>query len=227
MATTPTSLVTDTAAGALGGVLAGASRVLTHLRRGPKPLHPEGEVVSGTLRRTGSAGCGVPWLESTGTDDVVVRLSRAVGLPDALPDIYGLAVRVPAGGRPADLLLASTGLGPVTRFVLTAGRVVTSRPLTTLLPYRSPQGPLLIAARPSRPRADGVGDPLQFDLLWSLGLGRWTRFGELVVSDQVGPDPTISFDPIENPLPDLEVYSWVRRLREPAYGAARDESGRA
>lgn len=221
-----TTRLTDTAAGVGGGLLAGASRVATHLRRGPKPLHPEGSVVVGTLRRTGSVGSGVAWLDAAGSDEVLVRLSRAIGLPDGFPDIYGLAVRVDADGRPGDLLLASTGLGRLTRFVLTFGRSVAARPLTTLLPYRSPHGPLLIAARPARPRADGAGEPLRFDLSWSVGLGAWTRFGELTVREEAGPDPTISFDPVENPLPGLELYDWVRRLREPAYNGARQESGR-
>ena len=42
-----------------------------------------------------------------------------------------------------------------------------------------------------------------------------------------GPDPAISFDAVANPVPGLEPYGWVRRLREPAYRAARAESGRS
>ncbi|KAA1426433.1 phosphodiesterase [Nocardioides antri] len=211
------------AAGAVGELLAGASRQLTKVRSDPKPLHPSGVVVTARLVRTGSAGIAVPWLEIAGTQEVVVRISRAIGLPGAVPDIHGLAMRVPISGRThhADLLFASTGLGRVTRFMLTAGREITSRPLTTLLPYRSPRGPLLIGACP------GGGDPLRFQLLWSRWLGPWVRFAELTVHSTTGPDPDISFDPIANPLPGLQHYEWVRRLRAPAYRAAREATGRA
>lgn len=179
--------------------------------------------MTATLVRNGSAGIAVPWLEIAGTQEVMVRISRAVGLPGAVPDIYGLALRVPITGRGhhADLLLASTGLGRLTRFMLTAGRDITSRPLTTLLPYRSSRGPLLIGARPA------AGDPLRFELLWSQWLSPWVPFAELTVHSTTGPDPDISFDPIANPLPGLDHYEWVRRLRAPAYRAAREATGRA
>ena len=215
------------AAAVAGSVLAGASRQLTRARRSTKPLHPTGEVVTGVLTRTGSSGCGVPWLESPGTDEVLVRLSRAVGLPRLVPDIYGLALRVPAVGGQGDLLLASTGLGRLTRFVLTVGRDVTARPLTTLLPYRSPHGPLLVAARPVPGDEVVESGPLRFELLWALRTGAWVPFAELTVSSTSGPDPEISFDPVVNPLPALAFYPWVRVLRAPAYRAARRASNRS
>jgi hypothetical protein len=208
-----------------GGVLGGSARALTWVRRSPKPLHPGGEIVRGTLRRIGSEGSGVPWLNMPGVDEVLVRISRAVGLPDAVPDIHGLAVRIPiADGESADLLLAQTGLGRLTRFTLTAGRRISSRPLTTLLPYRSPAGPLLIGAAAKMTEAGWDGRT--FELFWSVGVGRWSEFGELVLLSEPGPDADVSFDAVTNPLPGLEPYDWVRRLREPAYRSAREESGR-
>jgi hypothetical protein len=211
-------------AAAAGTVLGTTARALTWVRRSRKPLHPEGEIVTGRLRRTGSTGSGVPWLDSPGTDEVLVRVSRAVGLPDALPDIHGLAVRIPVDGRPADLLLAQTGLGRLTRYVLTGGRTVASRPLTTLLPYRSPHGPLLLAAA-ARTTEHGW-DGRTFELFWSIGVGRWSELGELVLLGEPAADADVSFDAVTNPLPGLEPYDWVRRLREPAYRSAREESGR-
>ncbi|MDZ5622428.1 hypothetical protein SFC88_16410 [Nocardioides sp. HM23] len=225
------SALAEGAASAAGSVLAGASRAITWSRGSRKPLHPEGDVVTGRLVRTGGdEPAGVPWLDSPGDDEVLVRFSRAIGLPRALPDIHGIAVRIPVEDRFADLLLASTGLGRFTRFVLTAGFDVGRRPLTTLLPYRGPYGPVLVAARAAADPVD-LSDPvdpaLSFDLLWSRGLGEWVPFARLTVSDAAGPDPAISFDPVRNPLPGLEFYGWVQRLREPAYHAARDASGRA
>ena len=35
----------------------------------------------------------------------------------------------------------------------------------------------------------------------------------------------LSFEPARNVLPGLEVYEWVRRLRQPAYTTARASRG--
>lgn len=206
-------------ASAGGAALSGAARALAVVRRPAKPLHPHGDLVHGTVHRSGSSEpTGVRWLDEPGSDEVVVRLSRAIGLAAPLPDIYGIALRIPVERGHADLLLATTGLGRVTRFVLTPTRSPDGRPLTTLLPYRSPTGPLLLAAQP-------LGDAI-FDLLWARPGGAWASFGRLVLSDEEGPDPTVSFDPLLNTLPGLENYSWVRRLRQPAYASARAQRSR-
>lgn len=220
-------LIPRVAASTAGGVLAGAARLLSRLRPSTKPLHPRGDVVVGTLVRTENVRrSGVRWLDTAGTDDVLVRVSRAVGLPPPLPDVHGIAIRVPVGGDHADLLFASTGEGPLTRFVLLPGREIGTRPLTTLLPYRGPRGPIFLGCRPIGRATDDAASPRSFALLWSHRLGDWVEFARLELSDSSGADPSISFDPITNPLPGLPPYGWVRRLREPAYRAARDESGR-
>lgn len=209
------SAARSAAASAGGATLAAATRAVAAVRPAAKPLHPHGDVTLGRLRRSGGhLPTGVPWLDDAGTDDVLVRRSRAVGLPGSLPDVHGLALRVPlAGGGHADLLLASTGLGRLTRFVLTASRRPEGRPLTTLLPYRSPDGPLLVAAVP------GAAD--RFELAYAPPAGAWRRFAELVVTDTAHRDALVSFDPLRNTIPGLENYEWVRRLREPSYGTAR------
>ncbi len=205
-----------------GGVLAALTRGLAGLRPSRKPLHPEGVVSRGTLVRTGGAArSGVEWLDDPGVDEVLVRVSRAIGLPRWLPDIHGLAVRVPHGPSYGDLLLASTGTGRLARFVLTAGRDVTARPLTTLLPYRGPDGPLLIAALASVTPPVLDGPRLSFDLMWARGLDPWVPFARLEVEEGPSEDASVSFDPVLHPLPGLPLSPWVRRLREPAYGVAR------
>jgi hypothetical protein len=172
-------------------------------------------VVTARLRRTGAnPPTGSAWLDGSGSDEVLVRRSRAVGLPDGLPDIHGLAVRVPLeDGGHGDLLLATTGTSRLTRFVLTVGRTPWSRPMTTLLPYRTPTGPRLLA---SVARSE-----TRYELAHASPGGAWHPFADLVLSATAGPDPLVSFDPVRNTLPGLENYEWVRRLREPGYGTAR------
>lgn len=199
-----------------GQALRAATRTVAVLRPAAKPLHPQGSVTGGVLRRFGAEErTGAEWLDGQGQDDVVVRRSRAVGLPAPAPDIFGLALRVPTtGGRYGDLLLASTGLGRLTRFTLTASRSPYRRPLTTLLPYRTPAGPVQVAAVHR--------DASTLELSWALRLGPWRTFAELRLdSAPGGDDPALSFDPVLNTLPGLETYGWVRRLREPSYLTAR------
>lgn len=207
-------------AASLGGRVLGVATRLAGARPTAKPLHPRGEVVTGQLRRDGGHATGSPWLDLPGHDQVVVRRSRAVGLPDPLPDIHGLAIRVPLDGdRFGDLLLATTGHGRVTRFLLAPSRRLPGATLTTLLPYRTPTGPVVIGAR--------AADPHRYVLAFASARGAWKPFGELVVAAGAGPDPLVSFDPVRNQLPGLDNYEWVRRLREPAYlTARRTRSGR-
>lgn len=200
-------------ADAAGRVLATGARVLGAARPAAKPLHPRGEVCRGRVVRSGSAEpTGVPWLDEPGEDDVLVRLSRSVGLPQGWPDLYGLALRVPVEPSAyGDLLLATTGWRPVTRHLLVPRRSA-ERPMTTLLPYRTPTGPVVIGAEGG---ANGV-----WRLHWARPGQPWHPFGELTVEDSER-DPVVSFDPVLNQLPALENYDWVARMREGAYAAAR------
>jgi hypothetical protein len=210
----------DLAARAVSSTAGQVLRAITRListRPAAKPLHPRGSTTRGTLSRFGSATrTGAQWLDEAGDDLVIVRQSRAVGLPPPVPDVFGLAIRVPTvGGGHGDLLLASTGLGRLTRFILTLARSPHSRPMTTLLPYRTPAGPVLLSAE--------FRDETTIMVSWAIRFGAWHPFAELQLSDEPGeePDPPLSFEPVANTLPGLVTYDWVRRLRAPAYVTAR------
>jgi hypothetical protein len=203
-------------ASAGGGVALGlAARATGAVRATAKPLHPTGRLRTGRLQRHGLAGgTGVRLLDEPGDEEVVLRESRSVGLPEWLPDIQGLAIRVTnPDGSPGDVLLASTGWGRLTRFVLTPSLTTYGRPMTTLLPYRTPKGPLLLGARSDQP---GV-----VRLACALARGPWRPFAHLVISDEDARDPAVSFDPVLHPIPGLDQYPAVVRLREPAYHFAR------
>lgn len=205
----------NSAADVSGHLLATAVRGVAAVRPARKPLHPRGRVVRGRLHRRGAEPTtGVAWLDESGTNEVLVRLSRAVGLPSWLPDIQGLALRFDPQGSPGDLLFATTGPGRVTRFVLTPSRGLT-RTMTTLLPYRTPAGPLILGAR-------GTGDDT-FELGYATLTGPWHPFAGLTLLDGEEHDEDISFDPVLHQIPGLEPHDWVRRLREPGYARARME----
>lgn len=203
---------------ARGGGLAlqGATHVLSAVRTAPKPLHPRGTVWNGEITRHGAGlvPTGVPWLDEPGHDDVIVRVSAAIGLPHGWPDIQGVAIHLP-GQAGADLLFASTGAGQITRFMLRLVRPTARHVASTLLPYRGPRGPIMLAATQVEPE--------QYALLRADGDGPWIGFGRLRLTERI--DRELSFDPIRHPLPGLDNYAWVRRLRSPAYRTARQDRG--
>lgn len=205
--------VSGAVASAGGSLLALATRVAA-VRPSAKPLHPRGRVVTGHLVGHGGHRTGVPLIDDPAEWSVLVRTSRAVGLPAPLPDIHGIALRLPG---PADLLFAQTGLGTLTRYTLTASSRPDGRPLTTLLPYRSPSGSLLLGLRPL--------DDDSFDLLWAHTTGPWQTWGRLSLDEARDADPVVDFDPLLHQPVGLENHDWVRRLREPAYRTARRTRG--
>lgn len=211
--------VTERAADAAqtaGGLAVGAVfRVASAVRPARKPLHPKGRVLQGRLTRTGlEPATGVEFLDTVRTEDVLLRESRSVGLPDSLPDINGLAVRVTErDGSYGDLLFSTTGWGRVSRYVLTPSRSTYGRPMTTLIPYRSAAGAVLLGVREL--------EPGRLELACTVSGGPWRAFGTIEVGDQDEGDPTISFDPVLHQVPGLQQYDAVVRLREPAYRAAR------
>jgi hypothetical protein len=200
------------------GVVFGA---VARLRPSGRPLHPTGSVGRGVLRRRGGdVPSGVAWLDEPGEDEVLVRASRSAGLPAPLPDVFGLAVRVPTGPQAyGDLLLASSGAGPLSRFVFTPALRPGNRVLTTITPYRTDGGPVLLSADH---RTDRV-----VELAWARGRGPWHGFAALQLGEESvgGSDAGVTFDAMRNTVAGLEVYDWVRRLREPSYRSARRSRG--
>lgn len=217
------SRVAAAAAAVPGLVLQGAAGIGGLLRPAAKPLHPSGSVRPVTITRHGlrdDERVGVPFVDEPGTTQAWVRFSRAAGLPRALPDVHGIALRIPGAatdGGDADVLLATTGLGRLTRFVLTPARTRGAASYSTLLPYRSPRGAVLLAAVPEDEDASTM------TLAVASAGGQWIAFADLAVGDgsAEGSGDEISFDPIVNMLDGLSYYPWATRLREGAYRAAR------
>jgi hypothetical protein len=174
----------------------------------------------------------VPWLDEPGEDDAVVRLSRGAGLPAPLPDLLGLAIRLPGpAGRPVDLLLSSTGTGQVTRY-LPAFRRDTAGGYCSLMTFRTAAGTVVLGALPDRDgvpsepgplAADVAARPLVFRLAAAPPFGPWRPFGRLELTAPADPlDPDVRFDAILNAPPGLGADGPMARLREPSYAAARN-----
>jgi hypothetical protein len=193
-----------------------ALTAVSNLRPAEKPMHPIGTVGLATLQRRGSAGgpgSGAAFLDEAGSDEVLVRASRSLGLPPPYPDVPGLAIRVPTpDGRHADLLLAGTGRSALTRYAFLPSTSGGSF-LSTVLPYDAPCGSVQIGAEA---REDGV-----WELVWATLLGSWTPFATLALLPGPEHDASVSFDATAAAPAGLAVPEWHRRLREPSYRAAR------
>ena len=211
-------------ASAAGRLVAVPLGLLARLRR-DKPMHSRGAVFDAVLERSGGTPAwGVPWLDHAGTEPVLVRFSRNVGLPAPWPDLLGLAVRAPGPERPVDLLLSTTGRGPAARFVplpRRAGAV----PYTSIMGYRSDSGTLRIAALPetgTAPSQPEAADRLVFTLAVARGGRPWRPFGRLMLVAPREPlDPDIRFDAVQHPPPGLVADGPMARFRAPAYARAR------
>jgi hypothetical protein len=214
----------------VGRALGAGFAALVAVRR-PHPIHPHGVLLHGSLQRTGSAlRTGVPWIDDAEPQPVSVlaRASRSAGVPPPLPDVIGLALRFEGEEGPADIELASTGSGWPSRFWLLVHRSPARAHLSSMLPYRSPSGPVLIAARtiapqslPTTPEALAerlAAEPWRLRLLVARPRGPWHPFADLELTRKPGPiDPLLRFDAGRHPLTGTRQYAWVRRLRQPSY----------
>jgi hypothetical protein len=212
------------------GLAIGAAIGAVALVRRDRPMHAVGRTHHAVVRGTPAHPAGVPWLDDPGERAGLVRFSRGVGLPSWAPDVQGLALRLPEDGRHTDVLFSSGGLRGVGRFLLTARRSPLGGPLTTLMPFHGPRGPVVLAAEPldetdgaSRRAAWPTLTGTRWTLLRSGVTGPWEPFAELVVGADAGPalDRATRFDPVGATPPGLPPYRWAAVLRDPAYRLAR------
>lgn len=188
-------------------------RLLAVVRRG-RALHPKGRTFAGSARLEPGSH-----LADRRAVDVVVRRSRGAGLPDRWPDFDGVAIRfldAHGEGRHQDLLLTTTaGAAPVLRHVLRPVRSPRSAGACTILPLRSPHGPLLF-------RLDPFDDAVPFVLVLRAAtpLGRWRTVATIAVDREAPEAATTRFDPWTTG-PELVPSGLINRLRGAAYAGSR------
>lgn len=179
--------------------------------RGARVFHPHGLTRSCRLVVDGGQAWGSSLLDEAGVHDGLVRVSRGIGLPAPLPDVDGLALRLPRlgrGGQPLDLLVNSAW-----RFAFAPS--VASTTWSSVLPYTSGTGrQLLLGARPTA---------LGFTLLAAPLFGGWLEWGELTLGEPVDGEglrfaPTLGAD-------DLQPVELFRTLREWSYDASQAGRG--
>ena len=181
--------------------------------RGARVFHPRGDAFAGTVEVDGGGRWGARVLDEAGTHDVVVRVSRGVGLPAPLPDIVGLAVRFDGHGRdggPLDVLVNTAGGPPVLRHLFLPEPL--GRTFSSVLPYRTGSGRVVLLG------ARGEGTGTSWELLAASLTGGWARWGRLTLGPAV-PDAqaeTLRFLPTLG-ADDLQPVALFRAVRDLAY----------
>lgn len=185
--------------------------------RGTKAFHPRGVVHDATLVVTGDDRAPAPWLRAPRSYEAVVRLSRGVGLPRPLPDVLGLAIRVldaHGAGSHQDVLLVTSGDGPVLQHLLLPALRFDTLPYSSVAPYRTPSGLVLLGARAERPEHYRLG--------WAALGGRLRPFGDLRLgARQADAENALRFS-VANCGGGLEPATWINRIRPAAYRGSQD-----
>lgn len=175
--------------------------------RGARVFHPRGRTREAIVTVEGGSDWGAALLDEPGIHGGLVRLSRGVGLPAPLPDVDGLALRLPGlgvDGAPLDVLINSAW-----RFAFAPS--VLSPTWSAVLPHRTGTGRLVLLG--ARPAPDG------FSLLAARPLGAWRTWGSLRLGGELDGEglrfaPTIG-------APDLAPVELFRTLRAWSYDASQ------
>lgn len=196
--------------------------------RRARVFHPDGVAFAASWQATGpgSLPLGSPLAQSG--HRAVVRLSRGIGLPHALPDILGVAIKVldvHGPGRDQDLLLASVGRGPVTNRILRPTRGFGGTTFSSILPYQvgDRRTPVLAEVHGAGARTFAeLADATQARLEVQLFLGSGGQFGRAVLGERL--EDTVArdlrFDPWHTG-DHLRPVGLVNRLRQPSYEASQ------
>lgn len=216
--------VFERAAAPLSGASAALFAGLSALRR-KRVFHPHGVTFAGTLTLHDDNP-----LPFEGAEPALVRFSRAAGLPPGLPDLYGLALKLPEAGQ--DLLLVTSGESAVTRHLLVPTKGFFRRPYSTVLPYELYGETIVLGARPdpalvhaSRQEIDDLAPlvaagRLRFDLTWGRAGTADVRTCASLVVDRPH-DGDLVFNPFDS-HPSLRPAGGLNRLRRESYERSQE-----
>lgn len=174
--------------------------------RGARVFHPHGVTRTATLTVSPTRTWGARLLDEPGSHEGLARLSRAVGLPQPLPDVDGFALRLPGlglHGGPLDLLVNSAWRYAFVPSLLTPT-------WSAVLPHRTGTGRLVLLG--ARPHEDG------FTLLAAEPLGAWQPWAELALGAPLEGEK-IRFEPTLGAA-DLKPVALFRSLRAWSYEAS-------
>jgi hypothetical protein len=196
-------------------------------------FHPLGVLASGHVERVAPPNRGLPIEDA----EIIGRLSKAIGIPGRLPDLIGLAWRMPpreTEREPWDVLMVSAGSGSLTRFALRPTLSWTGTSLSTLMPLRRDDGSWWVKAAMITEIGSGLSldevrrtitrEGIVFDVQQAHGSESFEPLARLSFTTVIPTDADhdVSFDPTRNSPPDVELGpAWLTVLRERAYRRSR------
>jgi hypothetical protein len=202
------------------------------LRHG-RLFHPGGVLAEGVLDRIAPPGEGLP-MQSC---DVVGRISKGVGLRGGLPDVAGLAWRIPPpqdlrSCGPWDVLLASTVAG--SRVIIAPTRSWSGATFSNVMPLRFNDGVWWLRARLAtkidepglsldtiRNQIDSGG--IDFDIEQAAGRGGFAPLARLTLRHIDPSRDDVGFDPVLHSDDDVQlVPGWLADFRRAAYRRSRE-----
>jgi hypothetical protein len=202
------------------------------LRHG-RLFHPGGVLAEGVLDRIAPPGEGLP-MQSC---DVVGRISKGVGLRGGLPDVAGLAWRIPPpqdlrSCGPWDVLLASTVAG--SRVIIAPARSWSGATFSSVMPLRFNDGVWWVRARLAtkidepglsldtiRNQIDSGG--IDFDIEQAAGRGGFAPLARLTLRHIDPSRDDVGFDPVLHSDDDVQlVPGWLADFRRAAYRRSRE-----
>ena len=229
------SAAMDLTGRAVGSAFAAASAV-----RGAKSLHPRGLVFEATLTTEGSPAAPTgSFLRARSEHPAIVRFSRSLGLPEPMPDLLGISLRLPeihGAERHQDFLLVTSADLPVAHHVFLPAGDVQQRPYSSSLPYRAGTTRFLVGALPREdsPRVNGrrvldrargaaATGRLSFDLAVAPLMGRFRPIGRLRVGPELDPAlDAMPFSPWNTGGGVAPTGDFFNRLRGYAYPMSQD-----
>jgi hypothetical protein len=188
---------------ALAKPVGAAFRAVSRLRSA-RSLHPDGVVFDARVeidRPPRDLGADVELLGRMGPQQAIVRLSRGAGLPRRLPDVHGIAIRFVdayGDGLHQDLLLATSGTGPLLHHLLLPSPGFFALPYSSILLYQVGDGVRVFESRALTAPID-AGDP--FDQLLGTLARREVRF-ELSLASPLGAPEPIGHVSLGRQVPD-------------------------
>jgi hypothetical protein len=203
--------------------------------RNRRLFHPVGVVAEGMLERVAPLNEGLPMASC----DVIGRVSKGIGLRGALPDIAGLAWRMPPqqdlrSCTPWDVLLASTIDTSVGRLILRPVLSWSGTTFSSVMPLRYQEGVWWVRAR----LATAIDTPglslatvadqissggIDFNIEQAAGTGNFLPLARLTLRHVDPSCDDIAFDPVLHSDPEVKLAPrWLGDFRRAAYRRSRE-----
>ncbi len=206
---------------------------------GTRPLHPVGIAFRAEWVLDAPSLPGVEVFDTPGRRPALVRFSRGFGLPEPLPEILSVAVKVPDAygpGRDQDVLMTATGERPVLRHAFAVGFSHLRCTYSTVFPFAVGGHRMLLGAVPvAGRRAPDAGDLGELDAVAARGdlalelrgatlAGPWRALARIELGSRLDADAEreLRFNS-DNAGGGIAPVGFVNAVRGAAYAAANLE----